>query len=53
MSITPQPYNLVPYVAERATEKVKRMWLVEQRPRWFALWIDTDPSAERRILPVL
>lgn len=32
-------------LATLAAEKSKGTMLVEQRPRWFALWVDTDPSA--------
>ena len=33
------------YLATLAAEKSKGTTLVEQRPRWFALWVDTDPGA--------
>ena len=32
-------------LAMLAAEKIKGTTLVEQRPRWFALWVDTDPDA--------
>jgi hypothetical protein len=32
-------------LAMLAAEKCKGTTLVEQRPRWFALWVDTDPNA--------
>lgn len=32
-------------LAMLAAEKSKVTTLVEQRPRWFALWVDTDPGA--------
>lgn len=37
-------------LAELAAEKVKNTARAEQRPRWFALWVDTDP---RTAIPVL
>ena len=37
-------------LAQLAADKAKGTTLEEQRPRWFALWIDADPSAA---IPVL
>jgi hypothetical protein len=32
-------------LAELAAQKAEHTSLVEQRPRWFALWVDNDPRA--------